>query len=143
PTPGNNIKIEGKGDFKVVFNQKGAFEVSPWDGYRTRPNLGKRITDPQQLNSLGENLSKQIKDNQGGNPNFKAVLIYRVAVNKDGNIVDYEPSNNAAYESEKETALPKLLPEEKFVIPQPDESLAQFRLEFQPNGEFKITSWRR
>jgi Domain of unknown function (DUF4335) len=142
PTPGTNLKLEAIADFKVVFTKLGAVQISPWEGYRAKPDLGKRIGDRQTLTDLNSKLASEIKSKITANATFKKPLIYRVAVNKNGAIIDYEPSNNAAFDYEKETPLPVLLPEEKSTIPDTEEPLAHFKVTFQQDGKLMIDNWK-
>lgn len=143
PATGSDISKEPLGQFRVVFTRRGVPQVSPWYGYKEKPSLGPEITDPAQIESLKNRLSEQLQQNQQGTPSFPRSLQYRVAVTKDGVVADYEPQNQPAFDYEDETPLPKLFQPSNSPNAVPQESLAQFRVVFAPNGTIEVRSLQR
>ncbi len=99
------------------------------------------ITDPSQVESLGKKLYDQIDQAWKTRAGVSQELVYRLGVGKDGAIVGYRPVNEAAIQSVKQTPLLDLL-----YIPNPgtnpsQESIAQFRVIFTPQGQLKVTPW--
>ena len=132
------------GQFKVVFTRTGVLQVSPWRGYTGEPSLGPQITDPTQLESLKTQLESQINGNwKKESVAFPRNLVYRVAVNKDGAIADYEPYNQPGYDYVKQTPLPNLVnPNQSATTLPQEEPLAQFQVVFKPNGVVEVEQFR-
>lgn len=143
PATGSDVSKEPLAQFRVVFTRRGVPQVSPWYGYKEKPSLGPEITDPAQIESLKNRLSEQLQQNQQGTPSFPRSLQYRVAVTKDGVVADYEPQNQPAFDYEDETPLPKLFQPSNSPNAVPQESLAQFRVVFAPNGTIEVRSLQR
>lgn len=132
--------------FRVVFRQSGALEISPWWGFRKTPDVtGSKITQPRTLIRLQRQLQSSLRQYWNGKTTSKQDLKYRVAVNKNGIIADYEPINQVAYDHYRETPLPMMFQElhGSNVAPGSDkEPLAHFRVVFKRNGSLEITPWR-
>jgi len=145
PVNRGTIHREPIGQFRVVLTKTGVLEVSPWRGYAKTPQVvGAKITDAKIVNDLSQKLYNTVRQNWGGTPTFERDLKYRVAVNKDGAIADYEPLNQAAYDYARETPLPHLLQAasgSNLVAPNTKEPLAHFQLIFQPSGKLEIAPW--
>jgi hypothetical protein len=139
PTDSKTASAERIALFKVVFTDKGVLQVSPWQGYTSKPSLGKQITDIDQLKSLQNQLDKKIRPQWQGIPNKTRDLVYRVAVNKDGVLSDYEPQNQSAFDYVKKTPLPELFKNSNTV--DVEEPLAHFKLVFKPSGVLEISRW--
>lgn len=133
---------ESVGQFKVVFTRQGILQVSPVRGYRQKPGVGKEITDLEQRRELQKQLREQLSKNWKGTGSYKRNLVYRVAVNKDGAIADYEPDNQSAFDYEQETPLPKLAKNTDASIALLDEPLAQYKVVFKPDGVLEVGTWR-
>ncbi|MBD2357806.1 DUF4335 domain-containing protein [Tolypothrix sp. FACHB-123] len=146
PAQGAPIGNEPIAQFKVVLTRTGELQVSPWRGYTKTPEVvGVKITDSNAVKDLSQNLYNTVRQRWGGKPNFDRDLKYRVAVNKDGAIADYEPLNQVAYDYARETPLPQLLQAaygSNLVAPNTKEPLAHFQLIFQPSGKLEIAPWR-
>ncbi|NJM69314.1 MAG: DUF4335 domain-containing protein [Scytonema sp. RU_4_4] len=136
---------EALGQFRVVFTRKGALEVSPWRGYTQTPDVtGAKITDPNAVKDLNQKLYNTIRQNWSTTPTFVRDLKYRVAVNKEGVIADYEPLNQAAVDYFRLTPLPKMFQEvygSNFAAPNNKEPLAHFQVVFKPGGTLEIIPW--
>ena len=140
PTAGNASNQEPIAQFKVVFTNRGILQVSPWNGLSGKPSLGPEIRDRNQMKDLQQQLSEQLKKNWTGTSSTKQNLSYRIAVNKDGVIADYEPKNQAAFDYEKETPLPNLLSKpSKSAATIGQEPLAQFQVVLKPSGALEVS----
>jgi Domain of unknown function (DUF4335) len=127
------------GDFKVVFTPAGILQVSPWEGLSRSASLGKQIAEPGLTTTLGQQLKTKLQQSAAqAKPPSAANISYRVSVTKTGEIADYEPATQSAYDYEQQTPLPKLA---KFnaqaAISQ--EPLAHYTVVFQPNGKVEVT----
>ena len=132
--------------FKVVFTSNGVLEVSPWRGYAKTPGvLGAKITDSNTIKGLNQKLYDTVKQNWTSTPTFNKDLKYRVAVNKDGTIADYEPLNQVAFDNFRETPLPNMFQAvygNNSAAPNNKEPLAHFQVVFQPSGKIEVTPWQ-
>jgi Domain of unknown function (DUF4335) len=127
------------GDFKVVFTPAGILQVSPWEGLNRSTSLGKQIAEPGLTTTLAQQLKTKLQKSVAqASPPSAANISYRVSVTKTGEIADYEPVTQSAYDYEQQTQLPKLT---KFnaqaAISQ--EPLAHYTVVFQPNGKVEVT----
>ncbi len=140
------ISNEPIAQFKIVFTNQGVLEVSPWRGYARTPEvIGTKITEPKTVKSLNQKLYSSLRQSWGGTPTFKQDLQYRVAVNKDGTIADYEPLNQVAFDYFRETPLPKMfqaLYGSNLAAPNNKEPLAHFQVTFKPSGKLEVTPWQ-
>jgi len=131
--------------FRVVFTKRGILEISPWRGYTAIPHvLGTKITDAHLVRDLNQKLYSTIRQSWGGKPTFTRDLKYRVAVNKDGVIADYEPLNQSAFDYFRETPLPKMFQSvygSNVAAPDNQEPLAHFQVVFKPSGALEVTPW--
>ncbi len=75
---------------------------------------------------------------------FEEVLKYRVAVNGQGSITDYEPLNEAALENFRDTPLPQLYKSTRTAQTSKLDpaAVAQFQVEFQPNTDLSVSDWQ-
>ncbi|MBF2067856.1 MAG: DUF4335 domain-containing protein [Calothrix sp. C42_A2020_038] len=132
--------------FRVVFRRKGALEVSPWLGYSKTPQVvGEKINDANQIKELNTKLYDTIRKNWSGTPTFNSDLKYRVAVNKDGVIADYEPLNKGAFDFYRETPLPKMFNDiygSNVAAPDTKQPLAHYQVVFKPSGTLEIQPWQ-
>jgi hypothetical protein len=140
------IANEPIAQFRVVFTERGVLEVSPWLGYTKTPSvIGEKITNPQALRDLKQKLYSTIRQSWSVTPSFKKDLKYRVAINKDGVIADYEPLNQIAFDNFRETPLPQMFNAiygSNVAAPNNKEALAHFEVIFQPNGQLKVSPWQ-
>jgi hypothetical protein len=146
PATGSIANQEPLAQFRVVFNNKGILQISPWRGYKGKPSLGPEITDSAVLKGLNEKVYEQIRQSWSGNPTFPRDLVYRVAVSEDGVIADYEAKNQPAWDYVQQTPLENLLkPEAAVIDPQgaalSQKPLAQFRVVFKPSGVLEVSRW--
>jgi Domain of unknown function (DUF4335) len=145
PAKRGGINNEPIAQFRAVFTQQGVLQISPWRGYANTPQvIGAKITDANAVKDLNKKLYDTIRQNWVGNPSFSENLKYRVAVNKDGTIADYEPLNQVAFDYFRETPLPKIfnaLYGSNVAPPNTKEPLAHYQVVFQPNGTLEVTPW--
>lgn len=141
-----SITNEPIAQFKVVFTNRGILEISPWRGYSSTPEvIGAKITDVNTVNTLNQKLVDTIRQNWSNTPSFPRDLKYRVAVNKDGMIADYEPLNQVAFDYFRETPLPKMFQGiygSNVATPNNKEALAHFQVVFKPNGTVEVNPWQ-
>jgi hypothetical protein len=146
PAKRGGINNEPIAQFRVVFTQQGVLQVSPWRGYANTPQvIGAKITDANAVKDLNKKLYDTIRQNWSGTPTFSQNLKYRVAVNKDGTIADYEPLNQVAFDYFRETPLPKIfyaVYRSNVAAPNTKEPLAHYQVVFQPNGNLEVTPWQ-
>jgi hypothetical protein len=132
--------------FKVVFTNTGVLQVSPWRGYPKTPDVvGTKITDPNAVKDLNQKLYNSISQSWKTSPSFARDLKYRVAVNKDGVIADYEPLNQAAVDYFQGTPLPKMFQDVygSYLAPANNkEPLAHYQVIFKPNRTLEVIPWR-
>jgi hypothetical protein len=146
--PANRASISNEpiAQFRVVFTPEGVLQVSPWRGYLKTPEVvGTKISDANIVKGLNQKLYNTVRQNWGGKPTFKRDLKYRVAVNKDGLIADYEPLNQVAFDYFRETPLPKMFQSiygSNVAAPNNQEPLAHFQVVFKPSGTLEVTPWR-
>lgn len=135
------------GSFRVVFRKSGVLEISPWRGFRKTPDVaGNKITNPRLLRRLQRQLTTTLRENWEGKTTAKQDLKYRVAVNKNGVVADYEPINQDAYDHFRETPLPLIFQElhgSNIAAPKDKEPLAHFRVVFKRDGTLEITPWKK
>ncbi|MCC5646315.1 DUF4335 domain-containing protein [Nostoc sp. CHAB 5824] len=146
--PANRAPISNEpiAQFRVVFTTKGVLEVSPWRGYARTPEVvGTKITDSNIVKGLNQKLYSTVRQTWSGTPTFTRDLKYRVAVNKDGVIADYEPLNQVAFDYFRETPLPKMFNAvygSNVAAPNDKEPLAHFQVIFKPSGTLEVIPWR-
>jgi hypothetical protein len=141
--PANAKANESIAQFKVVFTQTGILQISPWGGYAKTPEVvGEKITETSQIKDLNQKLYSTIRQNWSDRPTFTSDLKYRVAVNKEGVMADYEPLNQVAFDHFRETPLPQLFQSvygSNVAAPNNKEPLAHFKVVFTPKGELEVT----
>ncbi|WP_017652950.1 DUF4335 domain-containing protein [Fortiea contorta] len=145
PANRNSPTNEPIAQFKVVFTRAGVPEVSPWRGYIGKPDVvGAKISDPQKISELNQKLYTTIRKKWAGTPSYDQELRYRVAIDKDGAISDYEPLNQIAVDFQKETPLLNMLQEvygANRIVPDSKEPLAHFQVVFRPSGKLEVHPW--
>ncbi|AFY42899.1 DUF4335 domain-containing protein [Nostoc sp. PCC 7107] len=146
PAKRSVITNEPIAQFKVVFTNKGVLQVSPWRGYASTPQvIGSKITDANTVKTLNQKLYNTIRQNWKGTPTYTKDLRYRVAVNKEGVIADYEPLNQVAFDYFRETPLPSMFQTvygSNGAAPNNQEPLAHFQVVFNPDGKLDVTPWK-
>ncbi|MDZ8096630.1 MAG: DUF4335 domain-containing protein [Nostoc sp. DedQUE04] len=146
--PANRAPISNEpiAQFRIVFTTNGVLQVSPWRGYAKTPEVvGAKITDSNITKGLNQKLYNTVRQTWSGTPTFTRDLKYRVAVNKDGVIADYEPLNQVAFDYFRETPLPKMFNDiygSNVAPPNDKEPLAHFQVIFKPNGKLEVTPWK-
>lgn len=147
--PANNSSSVNQtfANFRVVFRKSGVLEISPWQGFRNYPGVvGDKITEPKLIRRLQRQLLTTLRQNWEGKITAKQDLKYRVAVNKNGVVSDYEPINQAAYDYFRETPLPFIFNEihgSNVAPPSDKEPQAHFRVVFKRNGSLDVTPWQK
>lgn len=147
PTTDRAATSEPVAQFRVVFNNRGILQISPWRGYTGKPTLGPRITDTTLVKNLNEQVYKQIRENWKTDPTFPKNLVYRVGVTEEGAIADYEAKNQPASDYVSQTPLEQLIKPEaagidtKDGVLLPQKPLAQFRLVFKPDGVIEVSPY--
>ncbi|MBN3891995.1 MAG: DUF4335 domain-containing protein [Nostoc sp. JL31] len=146
--PANRAPISNEpiAQFRIVFTTNGVLQVSPWRGYAKTPEVvGAKITDSNITKGLNKKLYNTVRQTWSGTPTFTRDLKYRVAVNKEGVIADYEPLNQVAFDYFRETPLPKMFNAiygSNVAAPNDKEPLAHFQVIFKPNGKLEVTPWK-
>jgi hypothetical protein len=140
------IANEPIAQFKVVFTNRGILEISPWRGYTQTPEVvGNKITDANTVSTLNKKLTDTIRQGWSNTTSFPKDLKYRVALNKEGTITDYEPLNQVAFDYFRQTPLPKMFQDvygSNAVAPNSKEPLAHFQVVFKPDGNLEVTPWK-
>ncbi len=147
PTTGSIATNEPIAQYRVVFNERGILQISPWRGYTGKPSLGPEITDASVVQELNDKLYEQIREKSESNPTYPRDLVYRVGVTEDGVIADYEPNNQPAWDYVQQTPLESLVKPEAAGIGTesaglPQKPLAQFRVVFKPTGVIEVSPFR-
>jgi hypothetical protein len=99
------------------------------------------ITDPVEVDRLQKQLRETLTSKIKLGAKIPEALVYRVSVGKDGQILGYDGQSDIAKSSTAETPLPGLL-----VVPTADkkkESMADYRVTFQPESRIQIQPWNQ
>ncbi|MCT7966970.1 DUF4335 domain-containing protein [Laspinema sp. D1] len=156
PVDGGTATAEEVAVFQVVFEPPNTLQVSPWEGDRSEEEESDRsevpevtpvadIQDPLVLESLQQQVYETIDRAWTQNPDFERDLIYRIWVNAEGAIVDYEASDSLAKTSLNQTPLTELhQPSADYVrnTTGSDSSLAEFRVVFTSGGILQVSPWK-
>jgi hypothetical protein len=142
---GGRTTAESQGQFKVVFNESGVPEVSPWSGYQGEPSPPPEITDETELDRISKEMREEIIRQWKTAPIFEQGLEFRVGVTKEGKIAEFEPINQPAFDYVGETPLPAMRDpdaaiqvKDGVVEPVP---LAQYKVVFTPRGVPEVGKW--
>ncbi|MGJ3244580.1 MAG: DUF4335 domain-containing protein [Elainellaceae cyanobacterium] len=100
-----------------------------------------KITDPARLENLKWGLFDRIDQAWRTDVRFSEDLVYRVGVNQDGDIVGYRYENDAALTYVNDIPLPDLRSTPVSVDTTSQDSIAQFRVVFRPNGALEVSPW--
>ncbi|PSB40373.1 nitrate ABC transporter ATP-binding protein [filamentous cyanobacterium Phorm 6] len=79
--------------------------ASPATAPKASTNAASGISDKAELDAIGQQLYARIDQNWKTTPTFTQSLTYRVKVQQNGDIVQFEPTNKAAKDFVKETPL--------------------------------------
>ena len=105
-------------------------------------SVAPQIRDPQQLETLSQQLLAQLQPAWSAATAGEEDLIYLVDISATGAIATYQPINQAAYDSVEQTPLPTLLaqanPDAASGLSTP---LARFQVIFGTEGELTIRPW--
>lgn len=99
------------------------------------------MTGSSDVEAIQPKLYDQINTAWKTTPPFNEDLKFRVRVNRDGKILDYEADNRAARDYVNETPLPQLGKSADPAVP-PAESFAVFKVVFKPDGKLQVSPWR-
>jgi hypothetical protein len=122
-------------NFTVSFTPNGAIEIKRDKLLAGNPTNGKAIADTEQVKSLAKDIESKVK--LAAAPTFTNDLIYRVAADESGAIVDYNPINGAAFDHEKETPLP-VVTKYDAAAASGEKPLAQYIVTYRPDGKVDI-----
>ncbi|AFY84781.1 DUF4335 domain-containing protein [Oscillatoria acuminata] len=154
PVDGGTATAEEVAVFRVVFDPPNTLQVSPSES--DRPEESDRsevpevtpvadIQDLGVLESLQQQVYEEIDRAWTENPDFERDLIYRIWVNAQGAIVDYEATDSLAKTALNQTPLKELhQPSADYVrnTTGSDSSLAEFRVVFTAGGILQISPWK-
>lgn len=106
----------------------------------TALNTAPAITDAQELKTLGDRLTSQIRDRWKTQAAVTEELAYRVGVARNGDVVGFKAETPAALDKARSaTPLLDLLYLPAGGSTPSSESLAQYRVIFKPQGNFEVT----
>ncbi len=145
PAEGGRATAESQGQFKVVFNESGVPEVSPWSGYRGEPSPPPEITDEAELDRISKQMRQEIIRQWKTAVTFEQGLEFRVGVTQEGKVAEFEPINQPAFDYVGDTPLPAMRDaaagiqvKDGVVQPVP---LAQYKVVFTPRGVPEVGKW--
>jgi hypothetical protein len=122
-------------DFSLSFTPNGAIEIKRDKLLAGNPTDGQPLADADRVKSLAKDMEDKVK--LSANPTFKSDLTYRVAADESGEIVDYDPLNQAAFDYEKETPLP-VVTKYDAAAASGTKPLAQYTVVYRPDGKIEI-----
>jgi len=108
--------------------------ASPAPAATNSPASG--ISDKSELDAIANQLYAQIDQNWRTTPTFTESLTYRVKVKQNGDILQFDPTNQAAKDFVKETPLPVLQTPAGVVAG--DRTTAEFQVTFTPSGVLEV-----
>jgi len=100
-----------------------------------------KITDPARLEELKWDLFDQIDQAWRTDVRFSEDLVYRVGINQDGDIIGYRYENDDALTYVNDIPLPNLRSTPVSADTTNQDSIAQFRVVFRPNGALEVSPW--
>lgn len=111
---------------------------SPTPSASASPSPTAKIIDATQLGFLDRKLRRDLNQNWQERGQIKQSGSFRVSVNKDGDIVGYEPTDRT-----NDPKLAELTPLPKLAKPNPDPTGARgdFRVVFTPSGVLEVSPW--
>ncbi len=122
-------------DFSLSFTPNGAIEIKRDKLLAGNPTDGQPLADADRVKSLAKDMEDKVK--LSATPTFKSDLTYRVAADESGEIVDYDPLNQAAFDYEKETPLPAVTKYDAAAA-SGTKPLAQYTVVYRPDGKIEI-----
>lgn len=122
-------------DFSLSFTPNGAIEIKRDKLLSGDPTDGQPLADADRVKSLAKDMEDKVKLSTA--PTFKSDLMYRVAADESGAIVDYDPLNQAAFDYEKETPLPAVTKYDAAAA-SGTKPLAQYTVVYRPDGKIEI-----
>jgi Domain of unknown function (DUF4335) len=122
-------------DFSLSFTPNGAIEIKRDKLLAGNPTDGQQLADADRVKSLAKDMEDKVKLSAA--PTFKSDLTYRVAADESGEIVDYDPLNQAAFDYEKETPLPAVTKYDAAAA-SGTKPLAQYTVVYRPDGKIEI-----
>jgi hypothetical protein len=122
-------------DFSLSFTPNGAIEIKRDKLLAGNPTDGQPLADTDRVKSLAKDMEGKVKLSAA--PTFKSDLTYRVAADESGEIVDYDPLNQAAFDYEKETPLPAVTKYDAEAA-SGTKPLAQYTVVYRPDGKIEI-----
>jgi Domain of unknown function (DUF4335) len=122
-------------EYNVSFTPNGAIEIKRAKLLKGSPTLGQTIADADKVKGLATDLNDKVK--LAATPTFKQDLNYRVAADESGEIVDYEPIDQAAFDYEKETPLPAVTKYDAAAAAG-TKPLAQYTVTYRPDGKVVV-----
>ncbi len=105
----------------------------------TALNTAPAITDPQELKTLGDRLTAQIREKWKTQSAVTEALAYRVGVARNGDVIGFKAETPAALNNARQTPLLDLLYLPANGSTPASEPLAQYRVLFKPQGNFEVT----
>ncbi|MEG3938089.1 nitrate ABC transporter ATP-binding protein [Microcoleus sp. S36b_A3] len=99
-------------------------------------STGSGISDKAELDTIANQLYAKIDQNWRTTPTFTESLTYRVKVKQNGDILQFDPTNQAAKDFVKETPLPVLQTPAGVVAG--DRTTAEFQVNFSPSGVLEV-----
>jgi len=108
--------------------------ASPAPAATNSPASG--ISDKTELDAIGNQLYAQIDQNWKTTPTFTESLTYRVKVKQNGDILQFDPTNQAAKNFVKET--PLLVLQTPADVVAGDRTTAEFQVTFSPSGVLEV-----
>jgi Domain of unknown function (DUF4335) len=130
-----NDKPEKLAEYNLSFTPNGAIEIKRSKLLAGNPTLGQPIADAEKVQGLAKDLNDKVKLSAA--PTFKKDLNFRVAADESGEIVDYEPIDQAAFDYEKETPLPEVTKYDAAAA-SGSKPLAQYTVTYRPDGKVVV-----
>ncbi len=128
-------KPEKLAEYNLSFTPNGAIEIKRSKLLAGNPTLGQPIADTEKVQGLAKDLNDKVKLSAA--PTFKKDLNFRVAADESGEIVDYEPIDQAAFDYEKETPLPEVTKYDAAAA-SGRKPLAQYTVTYRPDGKVVV-----
>ncbi len=97
------------------------------------------ITNAQELKTLGDGLTAQIREKWKTQSAVTEPLAYRVGVARNGDVVGFKAESQTALDQARQTPLLDLLYLPANGSAPSSEPLAQYRVVFKPQGNFDVT----
>jgi hypothetical protein len=105
----------------------------------TTLNTAPAINDANELKTLSDRLTSQIRERWNTQSQVTEELAYRVGVARNGDVVGFKAETPAALDRARQTPLLDLLYLPASGSTPSSEPLAQYRVVFKPQGNFEVT----